>query len=83
MKKAKAIILSLVLLAFVLSAVASASETWPGWFKHHKDGTTGGHGQGGGGGQTYSVSEPAAILLLGAGLISLGIYAKRNRGKQR
>jgi hypothetical protein len=82
MKKAKVIILPLILLAFVLSSVASASESWPGWFKHHKDGTTGGHGKGGGG-QTYSVAEPAAVLLLGAGLISLGIYAKRKRGKQR
>ncbi len=28
------------------------------------------------------VAEPAAILLLGAGLVSLGIYAKKKRGKK-
>ena len=36
-----------------------------------------------GGGGNYSVAEPAAIMLLGAGLISLGIYAKRKRGKKQ
>ena len=35
-----------------------------------------------GGGGNYSVAEPAAITLLGAGLISLGIYAKRKRNKK-
>jgi len=29
------------------------------------------------------VSEPAAIALLGAGLVSLGIYAKKKRGKKQ
>ena len=36
-----------------------------------------------GGGHTYSVAEPAAILLLGAGLVSLGVYAKKKRGKKQ
>ena len=36
-----------------------------------------------GGGGNYSVAEPAAIALLGAGLVSLGIYAKRKRGKKQ
>lgn len=35
-----------------------------------------------GGGGNYSVAEPAAIVLLGAGLISLGLYVKRKRGKK-
>jgi hypothetical protein len=30
-----------------------------------------------------SVAEPAAIALLGAGLVSLGIYAKKKRGKKQ
>jgi hypothetical protein len=29
-----------------------------------------------------SVAEPAAILLLGAGLASLGLYAKKKRAKK-
>ena len=32
-------------------------------------------------GNTSRVAEPAAIVLLGAGLVSLGIYAKRKRKK--
>jgi len=32
-------------------------------------------------GNTSKVAEPAAIVLLGAGVISLGIYAKRKRKK--
>ena len=31
----------------------------------------------------YSVAEPGAIALLGAGLVSLGIYAKRKQGKKK
>ena len=31
----------------------------------------------GGNGGRHSVAEPAAIALLGAGLVSLGLYAKR------
>lgn len=34
-----------------------------------------------GNGGRYSVAEPAAIVLLGTGLISLGLYAKRKRRK--
>jgi hypothetical protein len=37
------------------------------------------HRHGGGGGPTHSVAEPATLALLGAGLVSLGIYAKRKR----
>ena len=38
MKKAKMGILSLILMFVVVSAVASASDMWPGWFK--SDGPT-------------------------------------------
>lgn len=41
-----------------------------------------GHGHHGGGGGTnppHSVAEPASLALLGAGLISLGLYAKKNK----
>ncbi len=33
-------------------------------------------------GPTYSVSEPAAVALLGSGLVALGIYAKKKNGKK-
>jgi hypothetical protein len=56
MKKAKVLSLSLILLFFVLSTVASAG---------------------------YSVAEPTAILLLGAGLVSLAVYAKKKRSKKQ
>jgi hypothetical protein len=84
MKRAKIVALSLILLFFVLSTVASAAELWPGWWKpksgqsHGTTGTTAGNGNG-----TVSVAEPAAIALLGAGLVSLGLYAKRKRGKKQ
>jgi hypothetical protein len=34
-------------------------------------------------GRTQSVAEPAAIALLGAGLVSLGVYAKKKRSKKQ
>ena len=40
-----------------------------------------GGGWGNQSGKTSRVAEPAAIVLLGAGLVSLGIYAKRKRKK--
>jgi len=61
----------MILLFVALTTIASASEYRPG----HRRG--GGHHGGG-----YSVAEPAAVLLLGAGLVSLGIYAKRKRNKK-
>ncbi len=31
----------------------------------------------------YSVAEPATVILLGAGLVSLGLYAKRKRNNKK
>lgn len=73
MKRAK--VLSLILLFFVLSTVVSAAGMWPGWWKSGgQQNDTGGNG--------YSVAEPTAILLLGAGLVSLAVYAKKKRDKK-
>ena len=60
---------ALFLLTWVIAAAAFASEG-PRWKRSRHSG--GGH----------SVAEPAAIVLLGAGLVSLGIYAKRKRDKK-
>ncbi|MCX6569950.1 MAG: hypothetical protein NT006_00750 [Candidatus Aminicenantes bacterium] len=74
----------LILLFFALSTAAVASDSWPGWFKSHPKtghsqvGTTRGAGING-----YSLTEPQAIALLGVGLVSLGVYAKRKQGKKR
>mgnify|MGYP001060572755 CR=1 FL=1 len=35
------------------------------------------------GGGHFSVAEPAAIVLLGAGLVSLGFYVKKKRDKKK
>jgi len=56
----------------LLLTVASASDFGP----RQRDGR---HRSGGG----ISVPEPAVIALLGAGLVSLGIYAKKKRGKKQ
>jgi hypothetical protein len=85
MKKAKVVAISLILLFVVLSTVASASEFWPGWFKKHNHASSVNHSAtvGTTDGTTYSVAEPAAIVLLGAGLVSLALYAKQKRGKKQ
>ena len=54
----------------VASSAAGASESGPYRFRR------------GGGRPQYSVPEPTAVLLLGAGLVALGIYAKRKNGKK-
>jgi hypothetical protein len=60
------------LLLGLIAAVASASDFGPRRRPGH-----------GGGNPIQSVAEPAAITLLGAGLVSLGIYAKKKRGKKQ
>jgi hypothetical protein len=60
--------LPLVALMFLSAVFAGASELKPG--KNNR------------GGNGYSVPEPAAIALLGAGLVSLGLFARRkNKSK--
>lgn len=61
-------VVMILLLVASLSSIASASELGP-------------RRRGGRGGR-YSVAEPATVVLLGAGLVSLGIYAKRKLGKK-
>ena len=77
----------LILLFFAMSTAAVASDSWPGWFKSssHRTGQTNLSATAGAnaGNGAVSVAEPAAIALLGAGLVSLGIYAKRKQGKKR
>ncbi len=75
-----------ILLFFAISTAAVASDSWPGWFKSHpktsqsQDGITRGAGNTGSNG--YSVTEPQTLALLGAGLVTLGIYAKHKQGKK-
>jgi hypothetical protein len=83
MRKKAIFVLSLVFLFLALSAVSSASELWPNWWKSKSKLTTHGSTVTGPSNETFSVAEPAAILLLGAGLVSLGIYAKRKRDKKQ
>jgi hypothetical protein len=54
------------------------------WFASSAAGAShsGPHGRRGGRGPTYSVAEPSAIALLGAGLVALGFYAKRKNHKK-
>ena len=80
-----------ILAFFVLSTAALAQVSGPGssWTKEGgkpdrgRSGTVYTRNTGSAAVQGYSVPEPAAIGLLGAGLVSLGIYAKRKQGKKR
>ena len=76
MNKAKVLIFVL----FFAMAALSASQTVTGINDGPGPGPDGPHGPNG---PPTSVAEPAAIALLGAGLISLGIYAKRKNAKKR
>ena len=69
LKGERIVFLCLFLLFGVISLAANASNFGP---RH-----------GGTRPPVQSVAEPAAIALLGAGLVSLGIYAKKKRGKKR
>jgi hypothetical protein len=60
------------LLAWVASSAAGASLEGP---RHRR-------GRDRDNPPTYSVAEPASIALLGAGLIALGIYAKKKNNKK-
>lgn len=75
MKKATGIIgLALAgatLMVSVASAAAGSSHSGP--YRHRRRG---------GPDQTYSVPEPGSLALLGAGLISIGLLAKRTLGKR-
>ncbi len=61
-----------ILLFLLLSTAAMGADSWYG--PRHKPGRTRG--------DTYSVAEPQTLILLGAGLVSLGIYAKRKNRKK-
>jgi hypothetical protein len=77
LKKANVLIFALFIACVVISASAqtvAGNNDGPG------PGPDGPHGPNG---PPTSVTEPAAIALLGAGLVSLGIYAKRKRGKKQ
>jgi len=63
----KAVQIILILLA--VASFASAADLGPR--RRHGDR-----------GPVRSVAEPTAIALLGAGLVSLGIYARKKRGKK-
>jgi len=60
------------LLAWFASSAAGASL----------EGPRRGHGRHRAGNPTYSVAEPASIALLGAGLVVLGLYAKKKNHKK-
>lgn len=83
MKKAKLVVLSLFLLALVLSAAAGASEFWPSLFKLHNRASVDNADVAAGTKESadLAAADPAAILLLGAGLVSLGLYAKQKHRK--
>ena len=68
-RKLRVPLAALFLLTWVIAAAAFASEG-PRWKRSKHSGNY------------NSVAEPAAIVLLGAGLVSLGIYAKRKRDKK-
>jgi hypothetical protein len=78
LKTARTVVFALIFLSFVLSASA---QTVKGINDGPGPGPDGPHGPNGP--PNYSVAEPASILLLGAGLVSLGVYAKRKRGKKQ
>jgi hypothetical protein len=80
MKKAKRVVFSLLLMAFALLTVASAFELWPGLFKKSDPAPISAPDQTSG--PMHPAVEPLTVLLLGAGLVSLAIYAKRKHGKQ-
>jgi hypothetical protein len=64
-------IVNVVFALLVVASLASAADFGPR------------RRPGGGGGPIRSVAEPTAIVLLGAGLVSLGVLAKRKHDKKK
>ncbi|TFG92110.1 MAG: PEP-CTERM sorting domain-containing protein [Syntrophobacterales bacterium] len=64
----------LFMLLWVVASVASASDFGPKNKPGQRNRAPG---------SVQSVAEPAAIVLLATGLVSLGLYAKRKRGKKQ
>lgn len=83
MKKAKAALLSLLLLVIALSAAASMSGLRPGLFGDAAvdSGTAPAGPVVPLSGAAMPSVEPLSILALGGGLVFLGIYAKLKRAK--
>ena len=65
----------LILAFLVLSTAAMAGDSWLGGTgPRHRPRNHRGH--------SYSVAEPGVLALLGTGLVSLGIYAKKKKSKK-
>ena len=70
MKKATGICGGLCVLLWVFASSVSAADSG---LRHRRGGRPD---------HIYSVPEPAAMALFGAGLVSLGLFAKRKLGKK-
>lgn len=69
MKKLKILPVVALILSFAVTAFAGDAGPWGGRRGNHHGGR-------------HGVAEPAAIILLGAGLASLGVYALKKRDKK-
>ena len=71
-KKSGGYVVRAFLLLITIASIVSATELGPRRRPGQRNRNT-----------PISVAEPAAIALLGAGLVSLGFYAKKKRGKKQ